>query len=1523
VLGAAVAVVLALAAPSAQASKYVHRTLAEGAGTLEGKFGPNAPLDVAVNFGSVADGATDPLGDSVDGYVYVVDVDNHRIQVFGPDGEFKFMWGRGVQDGADAAQVCDSSEAPCTALAGFTVPVGSGGQGGMFNRPQGVAIDQDSGHVFVPESDNRRVQEFEADGTFVRAWGWGVDGSNPSTGFETCFVAASCLRGSSGAGLGQFATQSFPTGGAIDVRQSNGDVIVGDPGNQRLQRFTVPSNPADPAVATAAFGSSAIFSPTPVNTTPTPDHVAVDDAGVVYASTGANGSEIVRYDLTASAFIDPIPVAPLTGTSPGARTAGLEIDPSSGNLFVARDRFVSGQPRFSPVFELDAPGAASAGSVTLVDTHVAGADLAWAGFGLDPDSGDLYMASPGRLLAAGDGPAPPAQAVFLPPTDVGSTEATLNVSIDPNGPLAVGYQVQLASSSAPEDFETVASGQLADGADPATISAEVSGLRPKTLYLVRVVATKAFGNPQVFTDGPVLLTKAAAPSLTAVRADAVDATKARLSGRVNPNGTATSYRFEYGIGAFDNVVPIPDAPVGGGFDYRFVAQQLSGLQPGTSYRYRLVATSDDDQLGATASLTKTFTTPAAAAGPQGRGYELVSPADKTGGTGVGEWYAGPSSLAASGFAGYAGERFAAQGSYGSMLLDSPQAYGGDWAFAERVGNGTGWVSHSPLTRPQLGPAFASFVNLLATSDDISRFMATSNNSLLLFPEQTTPEWQQTTAAVPFLGSWGGPGVAPRWELFGPADPTLIDDSGGTSIWRIALADGGSTAIGLTQIPPENGGIAAIRGMAGPQDPTSTAFGDLVAGRSVYLADASGELADSYAGTGARTLVNVCSGEAGVDRTLLPAVDVLGDLVAQECAAPQPGRSERLISPRGATLEGSGGDGVPLPEDIVSADGRRAFFLSPDPVANGVPNGTSSFCDSTGDTCPAQLYVRQDNGDGTFTTRWISRAEGGLSSSQDATLTGTVRFEGATSDGDKVLFRTNSPLTDDDPNGTGGSAPDGGVVTGSASNGSWDLYLYDFPDDPNVDPGEGELTRVSAGPDGDGDCGSPYNDNGVTLNSTAAMRFLSADGSRVYFTCTAPLVGVTGVPQGAVTTPADGSSPGSETNMYLFDASRTGDDRWRFVTRLPRSFTATLDSCASTGANPGSPFGSGAQASQFELRSGIANCVRGSLDGGFVTFFTSGRLTEDDPGSSPTGDIYAYEVDTDELTRISASQGGIGGSYICAPLNSVSQCHADAGIDGQNQVLTGPVNASLGVVTDPPVAGDHVAFFQSAARLVAGDTDQSYDVYQWRNGELSLLTPGTAGHALYKGNDRTGRNVFFASRDRLTWQDFDAVGDVYTARVGGGVTAPTPTPVCAVLIDACHGGGTAGVSPVARTIAPSREGNASPGARPLLSIGSPGAAARRRAGRRGVLSLVVRTNRPGAVSAVASARVGGRGGLRPRRVARSVVRAKTAGRVVVRLRLSSLARKRLRSVGRLRLAVRVTMPGARSRSVAVILPGAPR
>jgi predicted lipoprotein with Yx(FWY)xxD motif len=78
-------------------------------------------------------------------------------------------------------------------------------------------------------------------------------------------------------------------------------------------------------------------------------------------------------------------------------------------------------------------------------------------------------------------------------------------------------------------------------------------------------------------------------------------------------GATTIYHFEYGTStAYGSSVPVPDADAGSGLATP-VSQQITGLQPNTTYHYRLVSTNSVEGTGVSAD--RTFSTAEATATP--------------------------------------------------------------------------------------------------------------------------------------------------------------------------------------------------------------------------------------------------------------------------------------------------------------------------------------------------------------------------------------------------------------------------------------------------------------------------------------------------------------------------------------------------------------------------------------------------------------------------------------------------------------------------------------------------------------------------------------------------------------------------------------------------------------------------------------------------------------------------------------------------------------------------------------------
>ncbi len=111
---------------------------------------------------------------------------------------------------------------------------GSGVAQGQFNGPFGIASDA-AGNVYVADTFDYRVQKFDANGNFLRAWGKDVKVGGV-TGYEVCLAADTCKAGVNGSGDGEF---NLPHGIVVDAA---GNVYVADTYNSRIQKFDSDGN---------------------------------------------------------------------------------------------------------------------------------------------------------------------------------------------------------------------------------------------------------------------------------------------------------------------------------------------------------------------------------------------------------------------------------------------------------------------------------------------------------------------------------------------------------------------------------------------------------------------------------------------------------------------------------------------------------------------------------------------------------------------------------------------------------------------------------------------------------------------------------------------------------------------------------------------------------------------------------------------------------------------------------------------------------------------------------------------------------------------------------------------------------------------------------------------------------------------------------------------------------------------------------------------------------------------------------
>ena len=133
------------------------------------------------------------------GNLYVCDQDNHRVQIFDSNGGFvgqigpqvaagqnDFFWPNSVAiDSGGNVYISDSynrivkMDSGGTFVQQISLP---GSVPGQIKNPVDLALDPESGNLFVADSRNHRIQEFTPDGMLDGNWGRRDTSNNPFPG---------------------------------------------------------------------------------------------------------------------------------------------------------------------------------------------------------------------------------------------------------------------------------------------------------------------------------------------------------------------------------------------------------------------------------------------------------------------------------------------------------------------------------------------------------------------------------------------------------------------------------------------------------------------------------------------------------------------------------------------------------------------------------------------------------------------------------------------------------------------------------------------------------------------------------------------------------------------------------------------------------------------------------------------------------------------------------------------------------------------------------------------------------------------------------------------------------------------------------------------------------------------------------------------------------------------------------------------------------------------------------------------
>jgi hypothetical protein len=536
------------------------------------------------------------------------------------------------------------------------------GAGQIAAEAQGIAVDQESGEIYVADRENRRIDKFSGEGEFLLAWGWGV-GDGHSEELQTCTTI--CFAGLEGAGAGEFGNLSAE-GIAVDndpLSLSHGDVYVIDAGNLRVQKFS-------PSGQFLTMFGGEVNASTHSNICPASEAascqagvegagpgqfeglagraIAVDSTGTVYVGDRNRvqrfSEEGVQEGEVAIAGAGRIQNLAVDSAKDIYLWGGLQegvhkYDPSGTPLGSPRDQAGFGEALALAIGPADELFVNDLQEVHHIFTfNPEGEQIASFDRGGSEENGKrgiAYSALTKALYILNQGavrivtPPPPGPFILLgseSASTVEPTSATLNVIANPEGGEGTQCRFQYGPTTA-YGQETPPAPLEGAGFEDQPISAAISGLEPRSTYHFRALCENAaketgFGEDQSFSTLPPV-------SIDSTSVTEVNATSARLQAELNPHGLASEYRFQYGTTtAYGSTIPIPDGSLAASSADVTVKNLIQELLPSTTYHYRVIA---HNSLGETIGPDRSFITQGSSSIlPDGRNWEVVSPPNKHG-----------------------------------------------------------------------------------------------------------------------------------------------------------------------------------------------------------------------------------------------------------------------------------------------------------------------------------------------------------------------------------------------------------------------------------------------------------------------------------------------------------------------------------------------------------------------------------------------------------------------------------------------------------------------------------------------------------------------------------------------------------------------------------------------------------------------------------------------------------------------------------------------------------------------------
>jgi hypothetical protein len=1146
-------------------------------------------------------------------------------------------------------------------------------------KSEAVAVNDKNGHIYVADSSDGTVYEFES---LTDASGTVFTGAAIGTGSVAVAVddnsgdlyvadsAAGVIRQYSAAGVlvrtldgsttpaGSFSPPAIEGSFGIAVDQETGDLYAIDAGHGVVDVFSSSGEflPSQPQFGTEpeAFGCSGAYT----------DGVAVNDKSAELLISNSCSVHSYRFELSTGTFIAAIDGSETPQHEFGGGYTSVGVDNQSGDLYITATSF--------GVVDRFDQAARYQDQITGTPRGSFGA------VAIDQESGDIYVAENEAHKITIFEAVPLPDATVAKASPIGPTTATLRGTVNPNG-------VPLKSDPAEGCFfewgETEAYGEIApcaapdaeevgEGNIPVAVHADLVGLQPGAVYHFRLIAANADGTGK--SADQALATGA---SIDSTSVSAVTATSAVLETEINPHGLPTNLHFEYDTAPYaegEGPHGTPTATQSAGSGETDVARSapIGGLAPNTTYHYRVVAT---NTLGTSVGPDRSFTTQGAFASllPDSRGWELVSPPEKHG--------ASLEAIAREGGV----IQTAADGSAITYFASSPP---GAETAGSRSQQNSQLLSLRSTTRwstQDLATPHQGVVGLVPGNPSEYKLFSTDLSLGALEPFGATPLSPQTTEKTPYLRrpdgtylpmvteanvpagvEFGGTEVGPEQFEFGVNFVTATPDLSHLLLKSRQPLTSGLSGFGFENIFEWSAGALSLLSQI-PPAPATTCGGSspacLPAGELSTVGVANNQVRNAISADGSRVVF-------GIVNQVEERKIYLRDLAR--------GETVQLDAAEAGCVSCESGQGT---FQTAGTDGSRIFFTDSRHLTQG----------STAAGLATDLYMCQIEVDGAghLACDLTDLTANTLNAAEPADVQGAVI--GAAEDGGSLYFVANGALTSGAVHGD--CASNVGVGSGECN-----LYRYDTATETT------SLVAVLSGrdfPDWAGQ--SPQNLGFLTSR-------VSPDGRYLAFMSSRPLTGYDN---------RDAKTGVRDQEVFLYDS------------QAPPADALLCASCNPSGARPRGVFDDGqfpgllvdrpANWKNLTLAANIPGWTKVALpsalyqsrylsDSGRLFFNAADALVPQD--SNGTFDVYEFEF----------PQGpGQPASNTCTAAASTYSPNSG----GCVSLITSGTSPEESAFMDASESGDDV-FFLTASRLTPKDVDTAPDLYDARvgGGEAEVVKP---------------------------------------------------------------------------------------------------------------------------------------------------------------------------------------------------------